>query len=106
MVLVEDMVVDIIFVVFEYLECFVGNVLFKIYVIGIFKYKIIDVICLGWCEVCVLLFVGGEFDEVGMCFDEVVFDSLFVVDGYYISLLLDWGDLDVVLLWCEFFDVL
>lgn len=89
--LAEDVVADTVLAVLEHPERFAGNASLKTYVIGILKHKIIDAIRSGRREVRVSLLAGGASDDADLRSDEAVFDTLFAVDGHYLTPPSDWG---------------
>lgn len=92
---VEDVVQEMLFVVFGVEVSFVGCADLCIWFIGIFKYKIVDVICCSSCE-C-LFEVEDGMDGFDVFFNEC---------GYWVEYLELWVNFDGVLYEKQFFVVL
>lgn len=96
--LAEDAVQDALIAVLEKPENFSGRSSLRTYVVGILKYKIIDLLRSAKREVCI------DLDEEQSESDAI--DALFVADGHTRDMPQQWGDPERQLEQADFFRVL
>lgn len=96
--LAEDVVQDALISVLEKPENFAGQSTLRTYVIGIMKYKILDVLRVSRRE--------RQFEPEEDQSDDDVIDALFAADGHTQQMPRRWGDPDATLEQKDFFRVM